>query len=149
MLLVPALLALGACGDDDESGDSGPSPEATGIEGVSVGGDFGDQPTFEVDSSVTADSTQVETLSEGDGDVVKAGDSVTINYIGVIADSDQPFDSSWARNQPDTFTLESGPSSLIPGIVKAIEGQHQGSRVVAVVPPSEGFGKAGNSAVGI
>jgi FKBP-type peptidyl-prolyl cis-trans isomerase len=149
VLLVPALLALGACGDDDESSDSGPSPEATGIEGVSVGGDFGDQPTFDVDATVTADSTEVETLSEGDGDVVKSGDSVTINYIGVIAGSDQPFDSSWARSQPATFTVESGPSNLLPGLVKAIEGQAVGSRVVAVVPPSEAFGQAGNSAVGI
>ncbi|HYJ66296.1 MAG TPA: FKBP-type peptidyl-prolyl cis-trans isomerase [Nocardioidaceae bacterium] len=149
VLLVPALLALGACGDDDESSDSGPSPEATGIDGVSVGGAFGDQPTFNVDATVTADSTEVKTLSEGDGDVVKSGDSVTINYIGVIAGSDQPFDSSWARQAPATFTVESGPNSLLPGLVKAIEGQREGSRVVAVVPPSEGFGEAGNSTVGI
>jgi FKBP-type peptidyl-prolyl cis-trans isomerase len=149
VLLVPALLALGACGDDDESSDSGASPEATGIDGVSVGGEFGDQPTFDVDATVTADSTEVKTLSEGDGDVVKAGDSVTINYVGVIAGSDQPFDSSWARNSPATFPLKSGPNNLIPGLVKAIEGQREGSRVVAVVPPSEGFGKAGNSTVGI
>lgn len=148
VLLVPALFALGACGDD-ESSDSGPSPEATGIEGVSVGGAFGDQPTLDVDSSVKADSTEVKTLSEGDGEVVKSGDSVTINYVGLIVGNDQPFDSSWARNQPATFTVESGPSSLLPGLVKAIEGQRAGSRVVAVVPPSEGFGEAGNSAVGI
>jgi peptidylprolyl isomerase len=148
VLLVPALLALGACGDEGSS-DSGPSPESTGIDGVSVGGAFGEQPTFDVASTVTADSTEVKTLTEGDGEVVKAGDAVTINYVGVIAGSDQPFDSSWARNQPATFTVESGPSNLIPGIVEAIEGQAVGSRVVAVVPPSDGFGKAGNSAVGI
>jgi peptidylprolyl isomerase len=148
VFLVPALLALGACGDDGSS-DSGPAPESTGIDGVSVGGDFGEQPTLDVDSTVKADSTEVKTLSEGDGDVVESGDSVTINYVGVIAGSEQPFDSSWARNQPATFTVESGPSNLIPGLVKAIEGQRQGSRVVAVVPPSEGFGKAGNSSVGI
>jgi peptidylprolyl isomerase len=149
VLLVPALLALGACGDDETSSDSGPSPEATGIDGVSVGGEFGEQPTFDVAASVTADSTEVKTLSEGDGEVVNAGDSVTINYVGVIAGSDQPFDSSWARKQPATFTVASGPSNLLPGIVKAIEGQHVGSRVVAAVPPSDAFGKTGNSAVGI
>src|SRR5262245_42598027 len=98
VLVVPALLMLGACGDDDSSADDGPAPESTGIAGVSVGGEFGEQPTVDVDSSLTLDEgTQVETLSEGDGEVVKTGDSVTVNYVGIIAGSDQPFDSSWDR----------------------------------------------------
>lgn len=149
VLLVPALLALSACGDDDDSGDSGPAPEATGIEGVSVGGEYGDKPTFDVDSTLSLDSTQVETLSEGDGEVVKSGDSVTVNYLAVIAGSEQPFDSSWDRGTPATFTVESGPNNLIPGLVQALEGQRLGSRVVAAVPPSDGFGEAGNPDVGI
>jgi peptidylprolyl isomerase len=148
VLLVPTLLALGACGDDDPA-DSGPAPESTGIEGVSVGGEFGQKPTFDVDSTLTLDGTQVETLSEGDGEVVKAGDSVTVNYLAVIAGSDQPFDSSWDRGTPATFTVESGPSNLIPGLVQALEGQRLGSRVVAAVPPADGFGEAGNPDVGI
>jgi FKBP-type peptidyl-prolyl cis-trans isomerase len=149
VLLVPALFALSACGDDEAAEDTGPSPESTGIEGVSVGGSFGDKPTFEVDSTIALDSTQVETISEGDGEVVKTGDSVTVNYLAIIAGSDQPFDSSWDRGTPATFTVESGPNALIPGLVKALEGQRLGSRVVAAVPPADGFGEAGNPQVGV
>lgn len=149
VLLVPALLALGACGDDEGSADEGPAPEATGIEGVSIGGEFGEPPTFDVDAGLDLDATEVETLSEGDGEVVAPGDSVTVNYIGVIAGSDQPFDSSWERGTPATFTIDTGPSALLPGIVKALDGQREGSRVVAAVPPADGFGEAGNADVGI
>jgi peptidylprolyl isomerase len=148
-LVVPALLMLGACGDDDSSADDGPAPEATGIPGVSIGGQFGEQPSFDIDEGLTLDQTEVETLSEGDGDVVNTGDSVTVNYVGIIAGSDQPFDSSWDRGAPATFTLEAGPNALLPGIVQALEGQREGSRVVAAVPPADGFGQQGNPNVGI
>ena len=148
-LVVPALLMLGACGDDDSSADDGPAPEATGIPGVSIGGQFGEAPSFDVDAELTLDKTEVETLSEGDGDVVKSGDSVTVDYAGIIAGSDQPFDSSWDRGTPATFTLEAGPNALLPGIVQALEGQREGSRVVAAVPPADGFGESGNPGVGI
>ena len=149
VLVVPALLMLGACGGDDNSADSGPAPQSTGISGVLVGGDFGEKPTFNVDAGLSLDKTEVETISEGDGAVVKSGDSVTVNYIGVIAGSDKPFDSSWERGSPATFPLTSGAGGLLPGIVKALEGQHEGSRVVAAVPPADGFGKQGNPDVGI
>jgi peptidylprolyl isomerase len=149
VLLVPALFALSACGDDEAAEDSGPSPESTGIEGVSVGGSFGEKPTFEVDSTIALDDTQVETISEGDGEVVKTGDSVTVNYLAIIAGSDQPWDSSWDRGTPATFTLDTGPRALLPGIVKALKGQREGSRVVAAVPPVDGFGEAGNPDFGI
>src|SRR5690606_9236080 len=117
--------------------------------GVSIGGDFGDKPTFDISEGLSVEKTEVETLVTGDGDVIKPGDSVTINYIGVIAGSDQPFDSSWDRGTPATFTLESGPNKLLPGIVQALEGQNAGSRVVAAVPPKDGFGAEGNSQVGV
>ena len=149
VLIVPALLMLGACGGDDKSADSAPAPQSTGIAGVSVGGDFGEKPTFKVDSGLTLDKTEVDTISEGDGAVVKAGDSVTVNYIGIVAGSDKPFDSSWERGSPATFPLNGGAGGLLPGIVKALEGQHEGSRVVAAVPPADGFGKQGNPDVGI
>jgi peptidylprolyl isomerase len=150
VLLVPALLALGACGDDNEAETEGPSTESTGIDGVSIGGAFGEEPSFEVDESLTLDGgTQVEVISEGDGEVVKEGDAVTVDYIAVVAGSDQPFDSSWERQAPATFTVESGPNNLLPGLVEALEGQRLGSRVVAAIPPQDAFGEEGNPEVGI
>ena len=37
VLVVPSLLMLGACGDDESSADEGPSPESTGISWASCG----------------------------------------------------------------------------------------------------------------
>jgi peptidylprolyl isomerase len=38
---------------------------------------------------------------------------------------------------------------LLPGLETALVGQKMGSRVVAVIPPAEGFGKTGDSSAGI
>jgi peptidylprolyl isomerase len=38
---------------------------------------------------------------------------------------------------------------VVPGFAKALEGATVGSQVIAILPPSEGYGKAGNSSAGI
>jgi peptidylprolyl isomerase len=53
-----------------------------------------------------------------------------------------------------TFKAGAAPTLLvggqaIPGLKAALVGQKLGSRVLAVVPPKEGFGSSGNSQVGI
>jgi len=57
------------------------------------------------------------------------------------------FDSSYASgnllNQPV------GKGQLVPGFDKGIVGQTVGSRVLLVLPPAEGYGKAGNTQAGI
>ena len=45
---------------------------------------------------------------------------------------------------PTLFT-----GSLLPGLEKALEGQQVGSRVLAVIPPADAFGTAGNSQIGV
>ena len=90
---------------------------------------------------------QKATLIKGKGDVVKAGDSVTVHYVGWVWSSDigGPFDSSWTSgNGPATFTLKTGDGGVISGFVKTIEGETVGSQVIASLPPADGYGEAGN-----
>ena len=89
---------------------------------------------------------QKATLIKGKGDVVKTGDSVTVHYVGWVWGSEigSPFDSSWdSGNGPATFTLKTGDGGLIPGFVKAIDGETVGSQVIVSMPPADGYGVAG------
>lgn len=147
MLLCSALLVLAGCGDDDSSSgdDSTSTPDATSITGVAVGGDFGAKPDVSIDTPVSVDETTVETLSEGDGDTVAPGDTVVVDYVGLLGRTGDQFDSSYDRGAPATFTTD----GLLPGIAKALEGQTVGSRVVVAVAPEDGFGPQGQPDAGI
>lgn len=81
---------------------------------------------------------------EGKGDVVKEGQSVLVNYTGYLWNG-TVFDSSWDAGQPQTFVVDA--EHLIPGFVKALTGIKVGSQVIAVIPPSLGYGAAGNGTI--
>lgn len=93
------------------------------------------------------------TLISGDGEVLKIGDSVTVHYVGWVWTDDMgdPFDSSWLQSDPQTpaspktFTLDE--ANLIPGFVKALDGIAVGSQVIAVMPPSDAYGEAGQGPI--
>lgn len=90
---------------------------------------------------------QKAALIKGAGEVVKTGDSITVHYVGWVWGSEigAAFDSSWdSGNGPATFTLKSGDGGLIPGFVKALEGETVGSQVIASMPAADGYGADGN-----
>ncbi|GGA56366.1 peptidylprolyl isomerase [Pseudoclavibacter endophyticus] len=75
----------------------------------------------------------------GDGDVVAEGDSVLVQYRGVLFATGEEFDSTWSKGgQPTTLTT----SGVIPGFGQAIVGQTVGSQVVAIIPPDQAYGES-------
>lgn len=78
----------------------------------------------------------------GTGRTAGAGQTVTVNYVGVLYKNGKEFDSSWKRNKPFTTPLSTG--SVIPGWVKGIPGMKVGGRRELIIPPSLGYGKAGS-----
>jgi FKBP-type peptidyl-prolyl cis-trans isomerase FkpA len=111
--LVPLLLVIGlaACG----------------------GGDSGTAPT---------DSGQVasEDLVVGTGATAVAGDSLTVNYTGWLADGTK-FDSSYDRGQPYPFRL--GAGQVIKGWDQGIPGMKVGGKRRLIIPPSLAYGSSG------
>ncbi|WP_030759637.1 FKBP-type peptidyl-prolyl cis-trans isomerase [Streptomyces griseus] len=73
---------------------------------------------------------------EGKGEVVKASDTLTVQYQGVLWKDGKKFDSSYDRGAPATFQL----ANVIKGWSKGLEGKKLGSRVLLVVPPADGYG---------
>jgi peptidylprolyl isomerase len=138
-LLVLPLLVLPACG-------GGQSASGSALDGVTVKGSAQSQPQVRVEKGFSVDSTQVKTLVNGQGPTVGPRDTVTVDYVGVNGRSGRVFDSSWATGQPATFPL--GPG-MISGFNKALSGQTVGSRVLAAIPPQDGYGSQGQPQAGI
>jgi hypothetical protein len=81
-------------------------------------------------------------LVTGNGAVAQPGQTVTVNYVGVLCKTGTEFDSSWKRNQP--FTTALTPGSVIAGWVQGIPGMRVGSRRELIIPPDLAYGKAGS-----
>lgn len=84
------------------------------------------------------EATAVETLIQGAGPAIAEGDKVILHYAGYTWADGSKFDSSWDKGTPANFTIAKG--SLISGFVEALVGQKVGSQIVAVIPPSLGYG---------
>jgi peptidylprolyl isomerase len=78
----------------------------------------------------------------GDGPKVTKGQTIVVQYKGVVWRTGKEFDSSWSRKAP--FALQIGVGGVISGWDKGLVGQTVGSRVLLVVPPKEGYGSQGN-----
>jgi peptidylprolyl isomerase len=89
----------------------------------------------------------VQPLLEGDGEILEAGDTLIAQYVGVNARDGKVFDSSWQRGSPANFPI--GTGGVIPGWDEGLVGKKLGSRVLLVIPPAKGYGKAGNEGAGI
>ena len=94
------------------------------------------EPTITVPKVDAPTKLAIEDLKKGTGKTVKAGDTVTVHYTGVIWATGKVFDSSWTRGEPTTFPT----TNVIPGFGKALVGQKVGSQVIAVIPPADGYG---------
>lgn len=88
---------------------------------------------------------KMNTLVDGTGETISKGDTVTVNYSGFLWATGAQFDSSWTNGAPVQFQITDG--GLIPGFVKALTGAKVGSRLLAVIPPAEGYGAEGNSTI--
>jgi FKBP-type peptidyl-prolyl cis-trans isomerase len=149
VLSALALLAAGLAG-------CGSSSKASGVEQAPSGGAtaaavtttpttpaaISKKPVVTVPSGPAPTHLVTKDLVTGTGQTAKAGDTVTVNYVGVLYKNGKEFDSSWSRNQPFTTALSSG--SVIPGWVQGIPGMKVGGRRELIIPADLAYGKAGS-----
>ena len=86
------------------------------------------------------------TLVKGDGAKVKAGQTLTVDYLGQVYDAKAPFDESYSK-EPAEFPI--GVGQVIKGWDERLVGRTVGSRVILEIPPADGYGEAGNEQAGI
>jgi FKBP-type peptidyl-prolyl cis-trans isomerase len=143
-LLVPmiACAALAGCGSSGSSGDANKT--------VSVSGAFDQAPKVTIPAETPTSTLAYHTAIKGTGGAVTPGDVTLANVVLY----------KWSGTKhtlvESTFTpgANSGPQ-LIPsdvgltGLAAALKGQQIGSRIVAVLPPKDGYGKSGDSSIGV
>ena len=93
------------------------------------------------DTSVTlAEGVISQTLAEGSGDPIQAGNVAVVHYTGTLEDGTK-FDSSLDKGQPFSFTL--GGGSVIKGWDIGVEGMKVGEKRKLTIPGSAAYGEAG------
>ena len=108
------------------------------------------RPGVTIPDSKAPTDLQIATLKKGDGATVKKGDTVVVHYLGVVWDSKEVFDSSWARGAPASLVAASGANvqgGVIEGFADALVGAKVGSQVIAVIPPDKGYGDTAQSSI--
>jgi FKBP-type peptidyl-prolyl cis-trans isomerase len=80
----------------------------------------------------------LKVLKPGTGDVVKAGDTVTLDYQGTSWDTGKIFDQSYGK-QPASFATD----QVVEGFGAALVGQKVGTKLVVSIPPKYAYGEKG------
>lgn len=84
---------------------------------------------------------EIKDIWEGDGPVAKAGDTVSVHYVGVAFSTGEEFDSSWNRGTPLQFQL--GVGQVISGWDQGVQGMKVGGRRQLVIPAHLAYGDRG------
>jgi FKBP-type peptidyl-prolyl cis-trans isomerase FklB len=86
---------------------------------------------------------QYKVIRAGSGKMPKAGNTVTVNYRGTLIDGTE-FDSSYKRNQPASFQLD----SVIPGWTEGLQLMKEGAKWQLFIPPDLAYGERSTGKVG-
>lgn len=128
LAIVIGIVLIARGGGDEE--DSGSSEVSTDLTEKPVPATGGDPPTELVS----------EDIVEGDGAEAKAGDKITVQYVGVDFATGEEFDSSW---DGEPFEFELGSGEVIPGWDQGVVGMKEGGRRQLTIPPDLAYGPEG------
>ena len=150
-LAAAALIA--GCGSSGSSSSIGvgvenKSDEALAKSGASTtaatptSGPLSKEPKVTPPAGAAPSKLVVKDLITGTGAEAKAGQSVTVNYVGVLFHGGKEFDASWKRNEPFTFSL--GAGKVIPGWDQGVAGMKVGGRRELIIPAALAYGAKGS-----
>ena len=115
---------------------------------VKVTGAWGRNPVVSIPKAHPDNQLVVRTVVKGSGPQLAQNDVFVGNYVGYV------WSGTKAALKVDTFTRSTPQlfppgGQLLKGLKKALVGQPAGSRVLAVVPPADGYGSQGNASGGV
>lgn len=104
-----------------------------------------EKPEIDFPVSPPPSDLEITDLTEGDGAEAKAGDTVSVHYVGVAHSTGEEFDASYNRAAPLQFRL--GVGQVISGWDTGVQGMKIGGRRQLVIPPHLGYGDRGAGGV--
>jgi peptidylprolyl isomerase len=160
--LAAAALLLSACGSAQESEadkfaktaeqqaktqtvastPTTPAPTATKVAPSSGERDINTKPKIPKQSGAAPTSLKVEDLIEGTGPAAKAGDKLSVRYVGVLYKNGKQFDASWDRGKAP-FQVTLGQGQVIQGWDQGLVGMKAGGRRRLTIPPDLAYGAQG------
>lgn len=151
LLTVAACLALFAagCGDDSsttaktsatttEEQSASPAAEESAAEKATEEAEKKTKPKVSVAKGAPPSKLVVKEIEKGTGPAAKAGDEVSVHYVGVLYESGKEFEASWDRNEPIVFPL--GSNAVIQGWEQGLKGMKVGGRRELIIPPKLAYG---------
>lgn len=104
-----------------------------------------DKPEVIIPGATPPADLVIEDLIVGGGEEARAGQQVTVHYVGVAWSDAEEFDSSWDRNEPFEFRL--GGGQVIQGWDQGVAGMKVGGRRRLTIPAHLGYGSRGAGGV--
>jgi peptidylprolyl isomerase len=108
-------------------------------------GPLSKQPKVTPPSGPAPTKLATKDLIKGTGADAKGGQTVTVNYVGVLYKSGKEFDASWKRKEPFSFAL--GNAAVILGWDQGVVGMKVGGRRELIIPPKLAYGPKGLGSV--
>ena len=150
--IIPLLacLVIAGCGSSKPSASSSSSSSAAANNSnanasVTVAGAFGATPVVKIPKLDANNKLTVKTVIPGTGATVTKSDAMAANFVLYF------WNGTSNTLKANTFTQNPTVigGTMLPGLETALIGQKVGSRVLAVIPPADGYGTSGNSQLGI
>src|SRR6266851_6522017 len=155
LIAIPLLacVVLAGCGSSkpaasassSASSSSSALPSAGANTSVTATGLFGKAPAVTIPKAQPGTSLTVRTLIQGSGAPFTKSDAMAANFVLYF------WSGTSSSLKANTFT--SSPTviggTMLPGLESALIGKKVGSRILAVIPPAQGYGTSGNSQLGI
>lgn len=101
-----------------------------------------DRSAGEVAIPVKPAALVTQDLASGSGPAAKAGDKLSVHYVGTLHADGKKFDSSRDRSSP--FVFELGKGMVIKGWEQGLVGMKAGGRRRLVIPADLGYGDRGS-----
>ena len=152
IIVIPLLacLVIAGCGSSKPSASSSSSSSAAANSSnanasVTVAGAFGTTPVVKIPKLHANSKLTVKTVIPGTGSTVTKSNAMAANFVLYF------WNGTSSTLKANTFTQNPTVigGTMLPGLETALIGQKVGSRVLAVIPPAEGYGTSGNSQLGI
>lgn len=151
-LLLVATLGLAGCGGSSSSsgsvqaapsGGSNPAQvQSTATAAPPASGPRSTKPHIAKPSGAAPKTLVIKDLIPGTGLAARNGQSLSVEYVGVLYKNGKQFDASWDRaKMPFTFAL--GAGNVIPGWDRGLLGMRVGGRRQLVIPASLAYGPQG------
>jgi FKBP-type peptidyl-prolyl cis-trans isomerase len=129
-------------GNENKSDETLVKAGETAVAKTPTSGPLATEPKVTPPSGAAPKTLEKKDLIVGTGKEAKAGDTATVNYVGVLYNGGKEFDASWKRKEPFQFKL--GEKQVIPGWDQGVPGMKVGGRRELIIPSELAYGKTGS-----